>query len=163
MNNTFTLIAKPGFEPKSWADLNKPEVKVAVDIGYGTDLPPDARAKSVTEAYLRQTLESEAGATDTGVRLALYFARMAPTATSGYAILGDSALSQVVKTVLGLPDGGTSADALARQADIIESKLDFASFQDPAKLQAFIQRFTAIWDAKNNTGSDPILTLFGAA
>lgn len=38
MNNTFTLIAKPGFEPKSWADLNKPEVKVAVDIGSTHDL-----------------------------------------------------------------------------------------------------------------------------
>ena len=38
LNNTFTIIAKPGFEPKSWADLNKPEVKVAVDIGSTHDL-----------------------------------------------------------------------------------------------------------------------------
>ncbi|WP_315758806.1 MULTISPECIES: transporter substrate-binding domain-containing protein [unclassified Bradyrhizobium] len=38
MNNTFTIIAKPGFEPKSWDDLNKPEVKVAVDIGSTHDL-----------------------------------------------------------------------------------------------------------------------------
>ena len=32
MNNTFTVIAKPGFEPKTWEDLNKPEVRVAVDM-----------------------------------------------------------------------------------------------------------------------------------
>ncbi|ABQ33495.1 amino acid ABC transporter substrate-binding protein, PAAT family [Bradyrhizobium sp. BTAi1] len=38
MNNTFTIIAKSGFEPKSWDDLNKPEVKVAVDIGSTHDL-----------------------------------------------------------------------------------------------------------------------------
>ena len=43
MNNTFTLIAKTGFEPKgpgpmTWADLNKPEVRVAVDIGSTHDL-----------------------------------------------------------------------------------------------------------------------------
>ncbi|MGY2050549.1 transporter substrate-binding domain-containing protein [Methylobacterium sp. JK268] len=38
MNNTFTVIAKPGFEPKTWADLNKPEVRVAVDIGSSHDL-----------------------------------------------------------------------------------------------------------------------------
>ena len=38
LNNTFTIIAKPGFAPKAWADLNKPEVKVAVDIGSTHDL-----------------------------------------------------------------------------------------------------------------------------
>jgi len=38
MNNTFTIIAKPGFEPKNWADLDKPEVRVAVDIGSSHDL-----------------------------------------------------------------------------------------------------------------------------
>ncbi|KMO41287.1 ABC transporter substrate-binding protein [Methylobacterium variabile] len=38
MNNTFTIIAKPDFEPKTWADLNKPEVRVAVDIGSSHDL-----------------------------------------------------------------------------------------------------------------------------
>lgn len=137
--------------------------RTALNIGFGTSLPPDARAKSVTEAYLRQTLESDAGSEDTGVRLALYFARMAGGATTGYAILGDSALSQVVKTVLGLPDGGTSSDALVRQAAIIERKVDLASFKDPQKLDAFIKRFTAIWDAKTNTASDPILALFGNA
>jgi polar amino acid transport system substrate-binding protein len=38
MNNTFTVIAKSEFEPKSWEDLNKPEVRVAVDIGSTHDL-----------------------------------------------------------------------------------------------------------------------------
>jgi polar amino acid transport system substrate-binding protein len=38
MNNTFTIIAKPSFEAKSWAELNKPSVKVAVDIGSTHDL-----------------------------------------------------------------------------------------------------------------------------
>ncbi|MBW5440251.1 transporter substrate-binding domain-containing protein [Bradyrhizobium canariense] len=38
LNNTFTIIAKSGFEPKSWEDLNKPEVRVAVDIGSTHDL-----------------------------------------------------------------------------------------------------------------------------
>jgi polar amino acid transport system substrate-binding protein len=38
MNNTFTIIARPGFEPKTWDELNKPEVRVAVDIGSSHDL-----------------------------------------------------------------------------------------------------------------------------
>lgn len=133
--------------------------QTAVDLGFGTGLPPDAKARSVTEAYLRQALETDAGAEDTGVRLALYFARIAPTATSGYSILGDNALSQVVKTVLGLP-GSAGSEAIARQAAIIEDRIDLADFKDPAKLDRFIQRFTAIWDAQNNTAGDPILALF---
>ncbi len=38
LNNTFTIIARPGFEPKTWEDLNKPEVRIAVDIGSTHDL-----------------------------------------------------------------------------------------------------------------------------
>jgi polar amino acid transport system substrate-binding protein len=38
MNNTFTIIARPGFEPKTWEELNTPEVRVAVDIGSSHDL-----------------------------------------------------------------------------------------------------------------------------
>jgi polar amino acid transport system substrate-binding protein len=38
MNNTFTIIAKQGFEAKTWADLNKSSVRVAVDIGSTHDL-----------------------------------------------------------------------------------------------------------------------------
>ena len=29
----FGTVAKKGFEPKTWGDLNKPEIKIAVDIG----------------------------------------------------------------------------------------------------------------------------------
>ena len=35
--NAFTLIAKKGFEAKTWDDLNKPEVTIAVDVGSSYD------------------------------------------------------------------------------------------------------------------------------
>lgn len=38
MQNTFTIIAKAGLEPKSWEELNKPEIRIAVDIGSTHDL-----------------------------------------------------------------------------------------------------------------------------
>lgn len=136
--------------------------QTAFDVGFGTALPLDAKAKSVTEAYLRQSLEADAGAEDAGVRLALYFSRIAPTVGSGYGVLGDDALSRVVKTVLGLPDSA-SAGAIDRQAAIIEDKIDFDSFKDPIQLDRFIQKFTAIWDVQNNTASDPILALFNGS
>ncbi len=136
--------------------------QTAVDIGNGTGPSPGANVKAVVDAYLQQSLESDAGAQDTGVRLALYFARKAPTLKSGYDILSDAALTQVVNTVIGLPatSSATTSDALARRASLISSKVDFASFQDPAKVEAFARRFAAIWDAQNNTATDPILALF---
>lgn len=35
--NAFTLIAKKGFQAKTWDDLNKPEVTIAVDVGSSYD------------------------------------------------------------------------------------------------------------------------------
>ncbi|SFV13140.1 Protein of unknown function [Methylobacterium sp. 174MFSha1.1] len=136
--------------------------QTAIDIGNGTDPAPSANVKGVVDAYLQQSLEGDAGAEDTGVRLALYFARKAPTLKSGYDILGDAALTQVVNTVIGLPatSSATTSDALAVRASLIASKVDFASFNDPAKVEAFARRFAAIWDAQNNTAADPILALF---
>jgi len=36
-DNAFLLIARPGFEPKTWAEMNNPGVKIAVDIGSSHD------------------------------------------------------------------------------------------------------------------------------
>ncbi|GEP03205.1 DUF1217 domain-containing protein [Methylobacterium oxalidis] len=139
--------------------------RTAIDIGFGTALAPDAQVQNVTDAYLRQTIETQAGEEDTGVRLALYFARKAPDLTSAYEILGDPALSQVANTVLGLPatSGAATSEALARRASLIEAKIDVASFRDPAKLEAFVKRFAAIWDAQNNATQAPVLALFGVS
>lgn len=36
-NNAFTVVAKKGVAPKTWAELNNPGVKIAVDIGSSHD------------------------------------------------------------------------------------------------------------------------------
>jgi polar amino acid transport system substrate-binding protein len=36
-NNAFTVVAKKGFTPKTWAELNNPGVKIGVDIGSSHD------------------------------------------------------------------------------------------------------------------------------
>ena len=138
--------------------------QTAVDIGFGTETGQDARSRAVTDAYLRQSLEEDAGAEDTGVRLALYFARKAPEITSAYGILGDQALTQVFNTLIGLPatSGAASSDALERRAETIAAKIDIASLQDPAAVEKLARRFAAIWDAQNNTATAPILALFSA-
>lgn len=36
-NNAFTMITKKDFKPKTWAELNDPSVKIAVDVGSSHD------------------------------------------------------------------------------------------------------------------------------
>lgn len=117
--------------------------------------------QAVVDAYVRQALEENAGTDNEGVRLALYFERMGRNLRNGYEVLADPALSQVVRTALGLPNEFVGAD-IDRQAAIIEERIDLASLSDPQEMQRFLTRFTALWDAAS-TVSNPIMSLFGAA
>lgn len=118
-----------------------------------------AARQGVVDRYVRQTLEVSAGEENEGVRLALYFQRMAPTVKTAYGLLGDAALSKVVKTVLGMPDAMANAD-IEKQAAAIDKRLKVADLSDPAKLERFINRFVTTWDALNVTSSAPVLSLF---
>ncbi|WP_136616784.1 MULTISPECIES: DUF1217 domain-containing protein [Mesorhizobium] len=104
------------------------------------------------DKYMRQTLEEDAGQTNQGVRLALYFDRKAPTITSWYDVLADTALANVVRTVLGLPDSFATAD-VDKQAQLFEQKLDISDFSDPEKLGKFLTRFTSMYEINNPTSS----------
>ena len=104
--------------------------------------------QGTVDKYLRMSLEEEAGEENTGVRLALYFERTAPDITSAYGILADTALYEVVRTALGMPDEMVAAD-IDKQADLIKSRIDFDDFKDPEKLNSFMQRFTTLWEINN--------------
>jgi len=125
-----------------------------------TDTSTTASAESVVNAYLEQSVEEELGEVDQGVQLALYFKRTASSVTSAYGLLADSALWKVVQTVYGLPESLGSMDT-DTQKKVVESKIDIEDLQDPEKVERLLARFTAIWDATENAGTDPILALFG--
>jgi hypothetical protein len=104
-------------------------------------------------AFLDQSMETEAGTNQgDGVRLALYFKRVAPTITSAYGILADKALTSVVQTMLGLSSTSSKAD-IDSQARFITSKVNLADFKNPAKLDKLVARFTALYDLNNNSSS----------
>ncbi len=105
----------------------------------------------VVNNYIEQTLQTNQGQSDPGVQLALYFQQNAPNITSVYNILADKNLLTVVQTALGISPL-TSAENIDTQATLISNKLDISDFQDPKKLQSFIERFCALYDA-NNQGS----------
>jgi hypothetical protein len=116
------------------------------------------RAKAGTvERYEQQALEEQAGAQNQGVRLALYFQRKAPTINSTLEILADRALSEVVRTALGIAPASATLP-LERQVATIEAKLDVADFRDPDKLDAFLNRFTARWDIANGAAASSATT-----
>jgi hypothetical protein len=128
-------------------------------------LEAQSKASTSTTAtnYLRQTMESEAGDNNEGVRLALYFVRKAPGVTDIYGILGDKALLQVAQTALGISSSTSAAD-IDVQAKMLTKQLKVADLKDPAKLNQFLVRFCAMYDM-NNATSDTSATsiLFGDA
>ncbi len=102
----------------------------------------------IVNRFVVHKLETSVGEDTPGARLALYFEREAPKLTSWFQVLADRALSEVVRTVLRLPQevAGLNID---RYADILEERLDLEDFQDPEKLDKFIKRFTVLYDLDN--------------
>jgi len=108
--------------------------------------------------YLRQTLEEQVGEENEGARLALYFQRMAPTIKNVYEILADNALAAVVRTALGLPEEVANSDVDV-QAKLMKRSLDLEEFQDPEKVEKFLDKFLAFYELENGA-PDPVLNLF---
>ncbi|MBX2806936.1 MAG: DUF1217 domain-containing protein [Hyphomicrobiales bacterium] len=118
---------------------------------YGeTAIVFDRAQQGTVDLYVRQVLEEDAGALNEGARLALYFERKAPELETTLEVLADKALSQVVRTALGLPEEIAAMD-LDKQVDLISSRLDVEDFKDPEKLAKFIERFNALWQINNSS------------
>lgn len=116
---------------------------------YGATATAFERAQQGTvDRYLRIQLETEAGQNDEGLKLALYFQRKAPEVTSVYGLMGDPALYKVLQTALGLPAAYSNTD-VDRQAAFLQSRITVEDFKDPVKLDNFLTRFTARWQATN--------------
>ncbi len=117
---------------------------------------------ATNSAYLESTVETQAGNSDQGTQLALYFARKAPSLTNAYQILADPALLKVAQTVLGLP-ASTSTTDIDIQAKQISNGIKFTDLTNPVKLNALVSKFAALYDLANptNTAVDNITMLFG--
>ena len=120
----------------------------------------------VMARYVEQTLETTQGAANPGVQMALYFRQNAPNLKDTYGILADRTLLSVVQTALEISPL-TSQENVDVQAKMIGARLNVADFQNPQKLQTFITRFCAMYDASNSGSgasgvSSPALSLFDA-
>lgn len=114
-----------------------------------------------TNQYVRQTMEEDQGESNAGVRLALYFERMAPTISSAYGFLSDDALFQFFKTAYNLPTSVGNMD-VTKQADLVNTYIDITKLQDPDYVGKMLKRFTALYDVQNNNSSSTLSILSGA-
>jgi len=124
------------------------------DIGRAAAQQVQTRSSllKTIDLHVRQTMESDAGEQNEGVRLALYFQRKAANVTSVFGILADKALFEVVRTALGLPVGMSQAD-IDVQGAMITKRLDLADLKDPEKVSKFLARFSALYDVANGTSA----------
>ncbi|GAC1042854.1 DUF1217 domain-containing protein [Rhizobium sp. No.120] len=103
---------------------------------------------ATNDLYLHQTLESQQGDSNEGVRLALYFQRKAPQVNSVYDIMSDPALYNVIKTTYSLPTSMSNMD-VTRQAAMLEKLFPVKDLHDPGKVDKLLKRFSAVFDAAN--------------
>jgi hypothetical protein len=122
----------------------------------------DRTGQGTVDKYVRQTLEENAGENNEGVRLALYFQRKASGIADALDILADPALLKVVQTALSIPPE-TGTQDIDRQAALIEARLKIEDLQDPKKLDAFLTRFTSLYELQNKpaVATSPALILIG--
>jgi hypothetical protein len=128
-------------------------------VGQGASSLSSASAvKTTTSDYVEQQLESDQGAQDVGVQLALYFQRVAPTVSNEYSILADPNLVEVAQTIFGLSPT-TSATNVDAQAKALSQLMPISDLQDPKALQQLTERFTAMYDLTYGPASSATTSL----
>jgi hypothetical protein len=140
-------VSNPKSLANSLSDSRWKAFATAFDfVGKGASSVSSATAvKTATADYVEQQLESDQGAQDVGVQLALYFQRVAPTVSNEYGILADPNLLEVAQTIFGLSPA-TSATNIDAQAKALSRLMPISDLQDPKKLQQLAERFTAMYD-----------------
>lgn len=121
----------------------------------GATLKQPAIVQAIVDRYVDVKLEVSAEERNPAVRLALYFQRKAPRITNWYQVLADRALQKVVFTALKIPDQAALQD-LDRLKEKLDKRFDISDFRKPEKVQAFLDRFAAMYDLQNGapqTGS----------
>jgi hypothetical protein len=151
-------------DPKATAnrlvDSRYREIAKAFNFHFAGDskLKNAAFVEGIVDRFVTTEFEKSTENTSPGVRLALYFKRMAPNVTSWYQVLGDKPLYEVVRTALQIPAAG-SQTGIDGQAKLLERRIGLDSLKDPAALERFIGRFLANYDQANASTTTSVASL----
>jgi hypothetical protein len=131
-------------------DARYREIAKSFDFHFsGNDkLQSSTFVDGVVKRYVTAEFEKSTENTNPGVRLALYFKRMAPNLQNWYQVLGDKPLYEVVRTALQIPAAG-SQTGIDGQVKLLERRIGLDKLKDPQVLERFINRFLANYDQTN--------------
>ncbi|UFN48298.1 DUF1217 domain-containing protein [Roseomonas sp. OT10] len=134
--------------------------QLAAAFGGRTDAPlgKAALVDSLIDKALTNRFEKAAGDGNAGLREALYFKRQIGDVTSIAGLMGDKALTAVVKGALNLPDSFGLLD-YDQQKAILTKRVDTGDFSDPKAVRKMVQRYLTAQDA-SSTSQSPVLSLF---
>ena len=153
-----TLEEGTGSQSNLAYTLNNPEIlSLAQTFNFAADgasaTTSTAATSGVVSNYIEQTMDSNEGQSNPGIQLALHFQQNASSIQNAYNILADKNLLTVVQTALGI-SSLTSEEDVDTQSNLITSTLknegySIADFQDPTKVQKFVEKFCAMYDITN--------------
>lgn len=123
-----------------------------------TGIQSQGKVIETEHKYTRLTLEEEQGDSNNGVRLALYFERMAPTINTAYDILGDTALLEFFRISYSLPDSFSNLD-VDKQAELVKKYMNLSDLDDPDKVSKMVNKFSALYDLENSDSSSSALSI----
>jgi hypothetical protein len=158
------VLAENWSDPKAMAnrlvDSRYREIAKAFNFHFAGNakLKNMAFVESVIDRFVTAEFEKSTENTNPGVRLALYFKRMAPKVTSWYQVLGDKPLYEVVRTALQIPAAG-SQTGIDGQVKLLERRIGLGNLKDPAKLERLIGRFLANYDQANASAALSVASL----
>jgi hypothetical protein len=158
------VLAEDWSDPKAMAnrlvDSRYREIAKAFNFHFfgNIKLKTTSFVEGVMDRFVTAEFEKSTENTNPGVRLALYFKRMAPNITSWYQVLGDKPLYEVVRTALQIPAAG-SQTGIDGQAKLLERRIGLANLKDPAALERLIGRFLANYDQANASATLSVASL----
>jgi hypothetical protein len=158
------VLAQDWSDPKAMAnrlvDSRYREIARAFNFHFvgNAKLKNTTFVESVIDRFVTAEFEKSTESSSPGVRMALYFKRMAPNITSWYQVLGDKPLYEIVRTALQIPAAG-SQTGIDGQVKLLERRIGLETLKDPAAVERLIGRFLANYDKENASATLSVASL----
>lgn len=123
-NHGFGICAKPEFKAKTWADVNKPEVKIAVDLGSSQEAAARRFAPKADITAFRTRDEVVLALASGRAQCAVFAALVGLTAMKKNPVIGT--FTMLTGPVVSLPSNiGVRKEADRRWRDFLDVWIDF--------------------------------------
>ena len=115
--NAFSLIARRGFDPRAWSDLDDPAVRVAVEIGTSYDQAVPQLCPRATALRLRTnndaSLALQAGRADCQILVVVFaLTQLTRNPTLGHLVVPEPVFGATTNAIVAKEPGGRFLDAV---------------------------------------------------